>query len=394
MISDALLFVRQARLPRYVGAKLAIICLLTVFTSCGRKEASTKTSPIRVGEFSSLTGREAGLGQYTHMGVLLALEELNAAGGVLGRPVEVIAEDTQSKAGEAVTATRKLVSRDHVVALIGEGASGRCLEGAPIAQENHIPLVTPAATNPRVTEMGDYIFRVCFTDPFQGTVMAKFARESLHVHRVGVLVDVASPYSVGLAEFFRQRFQADGGEIVAEQKFSGGDKDFRAQLTTLKAAKPDAIFAPSYYGDAGLILLQARQLGINVSFLGGDGYEAPELVQVAGTAADGAYFPVHFSLDSTEAHSREFVRKFTERFQKPPTGVSALGYDAVILLADALRRAGTTDGPVLRSALAATRDFAGVTGRITMDAGRNAQKPAAIIRVEGGRFQFVQTVAP
>lgn len=328
------------------------------------------------------------------MGVLLALEELNATGGMLGRPVEVIAEDTQSKAGEAATATRKLVSRDRVVALIGEGASGRCLEGAPIAQENHVPLVTPAATNPRVTEIGDYIFRVCFTDPFQGTLMAKFARESLHVRRVGVLVDVASPYSVGLAEFFRQRFLADGGEIVAEQKFSGGDKEFRAQLTTIKAAKPDAIFAPSYYGDAGLILLQARQLGLTVPFLGGDGYEAPELVQVAGAAADGAYFPVHFSLGSPDERSREFVRKFTARFQKAPTGVSALGYDAVMLLADAMRRAGTADGPAVRAALASARDFAGVTGRITMDAGRNARKSAAIIRVEGGKFQFVQTVAP
>ena len=379
---------------RYPIFMLTLICMLSISAGCEPKETVSSKPLVRLGEFSSLTGREAGLGQYTHMGVLLALEELNAAGGVLGRPIEVIAEDTQSKAGEAVTATRKLVSRDHVVALIGEGASGRCLEGAPIAQENHIPLVTPAATNPRVTELGDYIFRVCFTDPFQGTVMAKFARESLHVRRVGVLVDVASPYSVGLAEFFRQRFLADGGEIVAEQKFSGGDKDFRAQLTTIKAAKPDAIFAPSYYGDAGLILLQARQLGITVPFLGGDGYEAPELVQVAGAAADGAYFPVHFSLDSTEARSREFVRKFTARFQKPPTGVSALGYDDVMLLADAMRRANSTDGPAVRAALAATRDFAGVTGRIAMDAGRNAQKSAAIIRVEGGRFQFVQTVAP
>ena len=379
---------------RYPIFMLTLICMLSISAGCEPKETVSSKPLVRLGEFSSLTGREAGLGQYTHMGVLLALEELNAAGGVLGRPIEVIAEDTQSKAGEAVTATRKLVSRDHVVALIGEGASGRCLEGAPIAQENHIPLVTPAATNPRVTELGDYIFRVCFTDPFQGTVMAKFARESLHVRRVGVLVDVASPYSVGLAEFFRQRFLADGGEIVAEQKFSGGDKDFRAQLTTIKAAKPDAIFAPSYYGDAGLILLQARQLGITVPFLGGDGYEAPELVQVAGAAADGAYFPVHFSLDSTEARSREFVRKFTARFQKPPTGVSALGYDALMLLADAMRRANSTDGPAVRAALAATRDFAGVTGRIAMDAGRNAQKSAAIIRVEGGRFQFVQTVAP
>ena len=375
---------------------LALLCLLGALAGCGRKADTTAgaVQPIRIGEFSSLTGREAGLGQYTHMGVQLALEELNAAGGVLGRPVEVIAEDTQSKAGESVTATRKLVSRDRVVALIGEGASGRCLEGAPIAQAGQVPLVTPCATNPKVTEIGDYIFRVCFTDPFQGTVMAKFAHESLKARRVALLVDVGASYSVGLAEFFKERFRADGGDIVAEQKFAGGDKDFRAQLTAIKAANPDAIFAPCYYGEAGLILFQARQLGITLPILGGDGYEAPELIQVAGPAADGAYFPVHFSLESTDARSRDFVQKFTARFQKPPTGVSALGYDALMLLAEAMRRAGTTDGPALRDALAATREFGGVTGRIAIDSARNARKPASIIRVREGHFQFVETVAP
>ncbi len=375
---------------------LALLCLLCAFAGCGRKEAAAPgaATPIRIGEFSSLTGREAGLGQYTHMGVLLALEELDAAGGLLGRPVEVIAEDTQSKAGESVTATRKLVSRDHVIALIGEGASGRCLEGAPIAQAGRVPLVTPSATNPKVTEIGDYIFRVCFTDPFQGTVMAKFARDSLKARRVALLVDVGASYSVGLAEFFKERFKADGGEIVAEQKFAGGDKDFRAQLTAIKAANPDAIFAPCYYGEAGLILFQARQLGITLPILGGDGYEAPELIEVAGAAAEGAYFPVHFSLESTDTRSRDFVQKFTARFQKPPTGVSALGYDALMLVADAIRRAGTTDGAAIRDALAATHEFSGVTGRITIDSARNAHKPASIIRVRDGRFQFVETVAP
>ncbi|HTH47835.1 MAG TPA: ABC transporter substrate-binding protein [Candidatus Limnocylindria bacterium] len=375
---------------------LALLCLFGGLAGCDRKSetASGAVTPIRIGEFSSLTGREAGLGQYTHMGVTLALEELNQAGGLLGRPVEVLAEDTQSKAGESVTATRKLLSRDHVVALIGEGASGRCLEGAPIAQEAHVPLVTPSATNPKVTEIGNYIFRVCFTDPFQGTVMAKFARDSLKARRVALLVDVGASYSVGLAEFFKDRFRADGGVIVAEQKFAGGDKDFRAQLTAIKATNPDAIFAPCYYSEAGLILFQARQLGITVPILGGDGYEAPELIEVAGPAADGAYFPVHFSLESTDARSRDFVQRFTARFQKPSTGVSALGYDALMLLADAMRRSGTTDGPAVRDALAATREFTGVTGRIAIDAARNARKPASIIRVREGRFQFVETVAP
>ena len=353
-----------------------------------------EVEPIRVGEFSSLTGREAGLGQYTHMGVVLALEELNAAGGVGGRPLVVLAEDTQSKAGESATVVRKLITRDHVVAIIGEGASGRCLEGAPIAQRAGIPVVTPSATNPKVTAIGDCIFRVCFTDPFQGTVMAKFARDSLNVRKVGLLVYVASPYSLGLADFFRQRCRVDGGQIVGEQRFSGGDKDFRGQLTALKAANADALFVPCYYGDASLILLQARQLGITVPILGGDGFEAPELVQVAGAAANGACFPVHFSTDDTAPRSRGFVERFSKRWNKVPTGVSALGYDTLMLIADAIRRAGGTDPKSIRGALAATTAFEGVTGRIAIDAERNARKPASIVRVEGGQFRFLQAVTP
>lgn len=360
----------------------------------GTSAAWAAPEPIRIGEFSSLTGREAGLGQYTHMGVVMALEEINAAGGVNGRLVEVIAEDTQSKAGESATVVRKLTTRSRVVAIIGEGASGRCLEGAPIAQRAGIPVVSPAATNPKVTELGDCIFRVCFTDPFQGTVMAKFAHETLHAKRVGVLSDVASPYSLGLAEFFRQRCRVDGLEIVGEQRFSGGDKDFRAQLTALKASKPDALFVPSYYGDAGLILLQARQLGITVPILGGDGFEAPELVQVAGAAADGSYFPVHFSLADTSVRSRGFVERFTKRWGKAPTGVSALGYDALNLIVDAIRRAGSAEPKAIRAALASTTGFEGVTGRISIDSERNARKPASIVRVEAGQFRFLQAVAP
>ena len=373
---------------------LMVSCAVLAACKPAASDSQSVSSPIKIGEIASLTGREAGLGQYTHMGVQLALEEINAHGGVLGRMVELVSEDSRSKAGETATATRKLISRDQVVAMIGEGASGRCLEGAPIAQQAGIPVISPTATNPKVTEVGDCIFRVCFTDPFQGTVMATFARKSLKIQRVGLLVDVAAPYSVGLAEFFKQRFTADGGQIVAQQKFTGGDKDFLAQLTSLKAAKPEAIFAPSYYGEGGLILLQARRLGLEIPMLGGDGWEAPELVQTGGKAADGSFFPVHFSLESTDPRSREFIRAFEARWQKPPTGASALGYDALMVLIDAIRRAGSSEPAKIKAALATTKDHPGVTGFITLDEGRNARKPAAIIQVRDGRFQFVETVAP
>jgi len=353
-----------------------------------------RSGPIRLGLFGALTGSEAGLGQYTEMGATLALEEINAAGGVLGRPLEMVREDNRTVAGESATAVKKLISRDRVVAIVGDGNSGRCLEAGPICQAAGIPMVSPAATNPKVTQVGDCIFRVCFIDPFQGAVMARFARTTLKLSRVGLLVDVSAPYSLGLASVFRERFSAEGGAVVAEQRFSGGDKDFRAQLTALKAAGVEAVFAPSYYNSGGLILRQARDLGISVPMLGSDGWEAPELVEVAGASADGAYFPVHFSPENTGAATRGFVERFQRRFSKPPTGVSALAFDTVQLLADALRRSGGDSPAGIRTALAATRDFDGLTGRITIDTERNARKPAVIIAVRGGVFQFLGVVEP
>ncbi len=363
-----------------------------------RRDSSPATSstvePIRIGEFSSLTGPLAGLGQYTHMGVVLAVEQINATGGIAGRPIELLAEDTGSKAGTAAPLVRKLISRDHVVAVIGEGASGRCLEGAYVAQGAGVPVVSPAATDPQVTAVGDCIFRVCFTDPFQGTVVAKFIRQNLGLRRVGLLVDTGSSYSVGLVDFFRKRLLADGGEVTGEQRYTSGDKDFRGQLTALKASHPEAIFAPCYFGEAGLILRQARELGIEVPLLGGDGWEAPELVEIAGSAAEGAMFPVHYSVRSTSESSHRFIDQFTARFQKPPTGVSALGYDALQLIADAIRRAGSTESPAIRDALKTTRGWTGVTGEISLDEERNARKPATIVRIEKGQLTFVCTVTP
>ena len=216
---------------------------------------------IKVGEFASLTGKEATFGQSSHKGTLLAVEELNAAGGVLGKKFELITEDTQSKQGESASVVRKLVSRDKCIAILGEVASGRSLEAAPICQNAKVPMISPSSTNPKVTEVGDFVFRVCFIDPFQGTVMALFAKNTLKAKNVAVLTDAAAPYSVGLATFFKEKFVADGGKIAVEQKCSSGDKDFKAQLTAIKAANPEAIFAPCYYTEAGLIAQQARQLG-------------------------------------------------------------------------------------------------------------------------------------
>ncbi len=370
---------------------LAALLLLAAGSPALRSADAT----IKIGEYASLTGKEAGFGQTSHHGVTLAVEEINAAGGVLGKKLELLYEDNQTKSGESATAVKKLISRDKVVALIGEVSSTRSLEAAPTAQRYHVPMIAPAATNPDVTKKGDYIFRVCFIDPFQGTVMAKFAKDELKAKNVAVLSSVSNAYSLGLAKFFRETFTAGGGRIATEKSFSEGDKDFRAQLTAVKAANVDAVFVPSYYTEAALIVRQARDLGITVPFFGGDGWEDDQLLKIGGEAMNGCYYSTHFSAQNTDPVVSQFVEKYKKRWDgETPGAFSALGYDSVHVLADAIKRAGTTDGPALRDALAATKDLAGVTGVTTLDKDRNASKPATIIAIKDGKLQFYKTVAP
>jgi branched-chain amino acid transport system substrate-binding protein len=379
---------------RVIALALSATLALLGLAGCGGAPSGGGNT-IRVGEFASLTGKEAAFGQSSHKGTVLAIEEINAAGGVLGKQLELIAEDTQSKPGESATVVRKLITRDNVVAVLGEVASGRSLEAAPICQQYKIPMISPSSTNPKVTEMGDYIFRICFIDPFQGTVMAKFARSTLKVRRVALMTDVAAPYSVGLATYFKERFAADGGEILLEQKFNSGDKDFKAQLTAIKAVEPEAIFAPCYYTEAGLIVTQARQLGMKVPVFGGDGWEAPQLLEIGGAALEGTFYSTHYSMEDQAPAVQNFVKRFGARHNgEQPDGMAALGYDSVFVLVDAIKRAGSTESGALRAALAGTRYFAGVTGKITLDAQRNATKSAVIIAIKDGRFKYIETIQP
>ncbi len=365
---------------------------LSLFASIALARAQ---DTIRVGEVASLTGKEAAFGQSSHKGTLLAVEEINAAGGVLNKKIELITEDNQSKTGESVTAAKKLVSRNKVVALLGEVASSRSLEMAPVAQSAKIPMISPSSTNPKVTEIGNYVFRVCFIDPFQGTALAKFARERLQSKRVAVLTSVSSAYSVGLAKYFKERYTQDGGTIVIEQKFSEGDKDFKAQLTAIKAAEVDAIFVPGYYTEAALVTKQARDLGLSIPLFGGDGWEAPQLIEIGGKAVEGIYYSTHYSPENTATAVREFVKNYQQRWNgETPDAMAALGYDSAYVLADALRRAGTTQSAKVRDALAATKDFVGITGKTTIDPQRNASKAAVIVTVKDGQFKFVESVEP
>ena len=368
-----------------------VIAAVLLLAGCART-----SDTIKIGEYASLSGKEASLGQSSHRGTLLAIETINAAGGVLGKQLELITEDTQSKAGESGTAVRKLISRDKVVAILGEVASSRSLEGAPVAQAARVPMVSPASTNPQVTEVGDYIFRVCFIDPFQGPVMAKFALNTLKAKRIGLMVSTSSAYSVGLAKYFREAYTAGGGEIVAEQKYQEGEKDFKAQLTAIRAAGVDSIFNPGYYNEGALMVKQARDLGITVPMFGADSWEAEALMELGGKTVEGAFLCSHYSPDDPSPRVQQFVADYKKRWgdDAAPDSNASLGYDSVLVLVDAIKRAGSADRAQIRDALAATKDFAAVTGTITINEKRDASKNAVIVTVKDGRFQFVESIAP
>jgi branched-chain amino acid transport system substrate-binding protein len=368
---------------------LVALTVLPAITSCSKKVQTG----IPVGQFGSLTGAQATFGESSDKGVQLALEEINGSGGVLGQQIRLITRDNQSKPGETSTTVRELITRDKVVALIGEVASGRSLEAAPIAQRSGIPMISPSSTSEKVTEAGDHIFRVCFIDPFQGKVCAKFAR-GLGVTKAAILTDVSKDYSLGLTKSFRTEFAKGGGVITGEQSYSGGDKDFSAQLTAIKAGNPQVIFLPAYYTEAPLIIRQARQLGITVPFIGGDGWDSPELVAVGGDSVEGCYFSNHFSNQSTDPKVTSFVTAYRKKYGSDPDAISALGYDTLRILADAMKRAGTTDPAKVNAAITITKDFPGVTGKITLDEHRNPNKPAVILQVKNGKFAYVETIAP
>jgi len=375
---------------RVLRAALLIAAVVFFPIACRRGGGNE----ILVGEYGSLTGTTATFGQSTNNAIQMAFDEINAAGGLLGKKVRVAVEDDQSKPEEAATAVTKLINQNHVVAMLGEVSSSRSLAAAPICQANGIPMISPSSTNPRVTQVGDYIFRVCFTDPFQAEVGARIAWEILKVKKVAILSDVRNDYSVGLQTFFRQHFKGFGGAVVAEQSYSEGDSDFRAQLTQIKSANPEAIYVPGYYTEVATIARQARELGIAVPLIGGDGWDSPRLWEIGGEALNGCYFSNHYSVDDPSPAVQKFVADFKKRYNQTPDALAALGYDAARILADAMKRAGASNGDKVRDALSATKDFQGVTGTITINKERNAVKPAVVLKIENGKFVYMTTVKP
>lgn len=360
----------------------------------GQQAGSVVQPTIRIGLYGAFTGSTATFGQNTRRGVELAIAEINAGGGVLGKKLELFAEDDQGKPEEAASAVTKLITQNNVIGIIGENASSRSLAAAPICQSRRIPMISPSSTNPDVTMKGDYIFRVCFIDSYQGRAVARFAHDTLKLSRVAILRDVKSDYSVGLAQFFGDAFTAAGGKIVGDQSYVEGDSDFRSQLTALKTLNPEAIFVPGYYTEVGQIAIQARDLGITVPLLGGDGWDSPKLLEIGGRSLDGSYFANHYFPEEPRPAVQNFVTKYRAKYHQDPESVAALGYDAVGILAHALGVAGSTDSGKVRDAIARVKDFQGVAGVTTMGPDRNPIKPVALLNITGGKIAFREWVRP
>ncbi|WP_374719942.1 ABC transporter substrate-binding protein [Parageobacillus toebii] len=353
---------------------------------------------IKIGANLELSGGVASFGQSIAEGLELAFEEINKE-GVNGKKLELVKVDNKSDAAEATNGAIKLVSQDKVVAIIGAATSTNTLAQVQVAQDNKVPLITPTGTNPTITnkdgKVNDFVFRTCFIDPFQGTVAAKFAINDLKVKNAAVLIDTSSDYSKGLSAAFKKAFEKEGGKIVAEEAYVAKDTDFRATLTRIKSANPEFIFLPGYYEEVGLIVKQARELGINAPIMGGDGWDSPKLVEIAGKdPLINSFITNHFSSNDPDQKIQDFVKAFKAKYNKSPDAFNALGYDTAYFLADAIKRAGSTDPEKIKDALAKTKDLSLVSGTLTLDENHDPVKSVTILEYKDGQQQFKTKVNP
>jgi branched-chain amino acid transport system substrate-binding protein len=362
----------------------AMVCI------AGCKKPVGESSEIVIGEYGSLSGANAVFGQGTHNGIMLAVDEENTNGGLLGKPVRLVTEDDEGNQDEAVSVVKKLIDRDNVVGVLGEVASTRSLAGGGVCEQEQVPMISPSSTNPDVTQGRKYVFRVCFTDDFQGSVGAKFAIRK-NWKRVAVLSSSNSDYSKKLSQFFKDTFTAMGGQIVAEETYSDGDKEFKAQLTRTQSKNPDAVYLPGYYTEIDLILRQARDLGFDVPFFGGDGWDGVEL----DSHTEGCCFTNHYSPEDSRPSVQAFIAAYKAKYGgSVPDAFGITGYDAARVMFDAIKRAGSTNRDAIRDAIAQTKDFPGAGGNITIDENHNAKKPIVILEISGGKTHLADTIQP
>ena len=375
---------------RVLMAVITLCVVSMLFVGCGRDGDA-----VPIGLIFPLSGPVAFYGNESRDGALLALEEVNAAGGLLGKRLVAISEDDEGNAEITVNAFTKLNTRDGVSLIVGSSTSGPTTAVSTLAQRNRVVLISPSATALPVTSAGDYIFRACFIDPFQGVVGANFAYYDLNARRAAILYDAGADYNTGLAEAFRNQFSSSGGQVVAYEAYQTGDVDFNAQLTRIRAGNVDVVYLPNYLNDVRLQALQLRDLGINVPLVGGDGWDG--LIDLAGDEVLNGFWSSGFASDTTDPRGVTFIRAFEARFGRPASQFAALGYDAMMLLLDAVREAGTFETAAVKDALARI-DGNYITGRIRFDSDRNPIKGAAILEIvrNGGVLanQYKTTVNP
>lgn len=388
---------------RLIPLVTVLAALLTFSQGCKKEENKSEAAPMKKAALSAteivlgavfpMTGPIATYGQESVNGMKMALKKV---GNIAGLPVRLLVEDNKGEPVESANAVKKLINVDNVHLIVGSVASSNTLAGAPIAQQARVPLMTPASTNETVTQTGNYISRTCFTDAFQGVVMAKFAYESLKKKKAIIIVDNSSDYSKGLAAVFKKKFTEMGGTIVdGTFTYVQKDTDFRSLLRKVKREGPDVIWLPGYYTEVGLMLNQARQMGMNLPFLGGDGWDSPKLQELAGAdGIKGNYISSHFSPDDEDPMVQGFVKEYVATYGQKPGAMAALGYDGVLVVADALKRAGTLTHDSISQAINSTKDFVGITGSITIDENRNARKAAVVLETTASGMKFKQKVMP
>ncbi|CAH0296487.1 ABC transporter substrate-binding protein [Peribacillus simplex] len=367
-------------------------------TSSSSGGSSKSGDTIKIGANLELSGGTASFGQSAADGLKLAIAEINKE-GIDGKKLEIVKVDNKSDAAEATSGSIKLVSQDKVVAVVGSATSTNTLAQVQVAQDNKVPLLTPTATNPDITnkagKLNDYVFRTCFIDPFQGTVAANFASDEIGAKTAAIYVDSASDYSKGLAAAFKEAFTAKGGKIVAEEAYVTKDTDFRSTLTRIKSAKPEFVFLPGYYEEVGLILKQAREDGIDLPFMGGDGWDSPKVVEIAGAdALKNTYITNHYSPEDEDAKIQDFVAAFEKEYDKTPDAFAALGYDTGYYLADAIKRSGDASPEKIRQALEDVKDLQLVSGTLNLDENHDPIKSATILEYVDGKQKFKTKINP
>jgi branched-chain amino acid transport system substrate-binding protein len=389
-------------MKKKLSVLISSVLLASVFVGCSEATLN-KTGGIdniKVGLNYELSGNVATYGQSISSGIELAFEELNKNGGVLGKQIEPVKVDNKSDNTEAANVATRLVTRDKVVALLGPATSGNTKAASPAATQNKIPLISASATADDVTidsngKVREFIFKTCFSDSFQGVMMSNFAYNDLALKNAAVLVDTTSDYSKGLAKSFKETYVKLGGSVVTEEAYQAKDTDFKAVLTKIKGLNPEVLFIPGYYEEVGLIIRQARDLGLNVPVLGGDGYESPKLSEIAGSdALNKVYYTSHYSSKDTAPEVVKFREDFNKKYGKDPDAFSALGYDMAYYFADALKRAGEVDSSKLKDSLADTKDFKGVTGSFSIDESHNPVKSVTVIEMKNGEPTFLKKLNP